>query len=241
MSEDSIIAAPGIGRTSNAFRVRLIETARGLKLDPDAIAVMFSIESGFRSDAVNKSTGATGISQELPITLKQQGIDPEEYANWTALMQLDLPAKRYAALANKIKTGKLPGDYYVANFLPIYIGAPDETLIGANPGCRKDAPTWEEASKLTIPGGLTHGSIYCGNYGFDADKDGLFSLGDVRAFFNERYAGAAMKPRIPVNMSEDWKAQYKEDIEQVEDSNSSLPLIGGLGLLALWGVWKVLK
>ena len=198
-----LVNAPGIMRQDNAFRYAFWQMATELGLDPNYLAVMISIESGFRPEARNPTTGASGLNQALPSTLERLGIDPAEYRQWSAIDQLPMVRRQYAPLANRLKVAQ-PGDYYMANFLPAYIGADDSLLLGANPGTCKGVPSGRPvrpelaAKTLDKAPTITLGKMYCGNWGFDRAKDGTFTVGDVRGFYLDQLAKAEARPRVPV-------------------------------------------
>lgn len=223
----TIVNAAGIMRTSGAFRYAFWKMAQELGLNADYIAVMISLESGFRPNNRNPYSNASGINQVMPRYLKRAGITPEEFRTWTALEQLPWVRKQYAPQASKLR-GARAGEYYLGNMLPAYVGEPDSLVVGANPGGCKHVPTnratFPEQAKLTLDKAptITLGSMYCGNWGFDPSGSGVITLGDIRTFFEGLVARAEKKPRVPIY----------EELPPEDEAGGGL-LLGTLALLGL--------
>ena len=73
----------------------------------------------------------------------------------------------------------------MANFLPAFINSPDDKTIAVRD------------SDKSLFGQLTFGAVYKANPIFDTNKDGVYTVGDVRNYFNNRLATWRRK-RIPV-------------------------------------------
>jgi soluble lytic murein transglycosylase-like protein len=56
------------------MKVMLVHAGKIRNIDPDLLASVVKIESGFRADARSKA-GATGLMQLMPGTAKQLGVD----------------------------------------------------------------------------------------------------------------------------------------------------------------------
>jgi hypothetical protein len=153
---------------------RLEELSLAHGWDANAIAAVIKIESGGNPKAVNKLSGASGLIQFMPSTAKTLGTTVEALRTMTALEQLDF-VERYYENALGGATPSEPGDYYVAVFMPAYIGRPSSDVIA------------------------TKGEkVYDQNAGLDADKNGELTVGDVRTIFRRTYDSAATRgPWVP--------------------------------------------
>lgn len=107
-----------------------------------------AFESGetFSPTVVNAAgSGAVGLIQFMPATLKEMGYTVEQAKKMTAVQQLDLVEKYFRPYYKRTKT---LSDMYMAILMPKYIGASEFTAIFSN------------------------GVAYRQNSGLDADKNG---------------------------------------------------------------------
>ncbi len=163
-----------LGQHGSDVGTRLEDLATAHGWDVNAIAAVIKIESGGKPDAVNKTSGATGLIQFMPQTAKDLGTTVEALRTMSALGQLDFVERYYErALGGVVPTD--PGDYYVAVFMPAYLGRADSDVIA------------------------TKGEkVYDQNAGLDANNDGELTVGDVRAIFHRTYDSAATRgPWVP--------------------------------------------
>lgn len=215
-SEPSLLPIGNLGIMSDWFRWRLYWGATKAGLDPDCISAVIDIESGFKADAVNpKYPSHGGLIQGS--ASKAQGLSAEE--------QLDAIVLPH--FTKTVKSGETDcGTYYMATFLPAYMNAPDETLLGKKGGTE------------VLAGGLTTGALYKANPGFapgyPKNPAEFFTVGDVKNLIRGRVNAVAQKAkaRIPVP---------KEEPEKPVDTDYSL-LITGLvvsaGLALAWWASK---
>lgn len=158
-------------KVDEAFKHKVIALCLKLDLSPDFLMAAMALETGATFDpAVPNAagSGAVGLIQFMPATAKALGTSTAALKAMTALAQLDYVEKYF-----KPKAGTLHSieDVYMAILYPAAIGrAPGDTLF--------DAGT----------------KAYTQNKGFDADKDGRISIGEVSATIRKRY-NAGVLPR----------------------------------------------
>lgn len=146
----------GLSRTTAGFRAELLRAASRMGLDPEPLAAVMALESGFNAQAVNPDGGATGLIQFMPSTARALGTTTDELFRLSATAQLPFVEKFYAKVG--LRGGAAPGDYYVATFMPSFIGhAGDEVIASA--GQR----------------------VYESNKGLDRNADGFLTVNDVRS------------------------------------------------------------
>ncbi len=173
MPEVSLLDLPGLRARDSAepgFAAALDGVGQSLGLNPSYIGAVMSLESGFRPDAVNPSGGASGLIQFMPATAKLLGTTVEALRAMTAIQQLDYVRAYYIRAGHAIRPG-VAGDYYMATFLPAFVGKPPGTVLAV-----KGNP------------------IYDQNAGLDGDRDGVLTVGDVTQKIEERVAVAEARP-----------------------------------------------
>lgn len=176
-----------------SFGSAMKSLAAGLGLDADAILGVMSLESGLNPQATNPTSKATGLIQWMPATAKALGTTVDLLRGMTAVQQLEYVKRYLAPLRQKIREDE-PGDYYMAVFMPAYIGAPRETVLG------------EKGSQEILKGtGVTKDKIYFQNTakgaigtGLDTNADGKITVGDVMVKNEQRVAAARSKPALEV-------------------------------------------
>lgn len=161
------LAEPGFG-------FALAQIAERLNLDPSFIGAVMSNESGFKPEATNPSTRSTGLIQFMPATASNLGTSVDELRGMSAVDQLQF-VEKYFRMAGRGIRPAVPGDYYMATFLPAFVGAPAETVLG-----------------------VRGAKIYDQNAGLDANKDGAITVGDVWAKIDATVAAARTRPRLEV-------------------------------------------
>jgi hypothetical protein len=163
---------PGIRRASADDLERLERIAANCGFDPDEIATIISIESGWRPDSHN-SIRAGGLIGFLPSTLQRLGWSgtPEEFWELPIAEQLHYVARFYEPWCGRIYR---TGDLYLATFWPAAVGTADDTIIAA-------------------PGG-PHEIVWQQNPGLRG-ADGSITAGSVRAVVRRAMERAADRPR----------------------------------------------
>ncbi len=161
---DSIAAVRGLSTTSRQFRRGLVDLSARVQIDPDWLASVMSLESGFNPAAVNPSGGATGLIQFMPATARRLGTTTTALKTMSAVEQLPWVEGYYRPFAGRIRSLE---DMYMANFLPSFIGRSSDTVIASDPD-----------------------AIYVQNMGFDPQKKGYITVGDVSSAIRSAYASA---------------------------------------------------
>ena len=188
---------PGLRKRMTAeprFGIEMLKMSERLRLEPDYILSVMSAESGIDPAAENKFSPfkdgfATGLIQFIPSTARALGTTTQALKGMSAVEQLQYVERFFAQNGGKIRRD-VPGDYYMAVFMPAFVGAPEDMVLG-----RKDDPA-------KVPGAnLTYASIYKANGpAFDKGGRGFFTVGDVWASTLSRIAAARKKPPIEVTV-----------------------------------------
>lgn len=180
----SFLDLPGLSTRESAepgFAQALAAVADRLGLDPNYIGAVMSLESGFNPKALNKQGGASGLIQFMPATAVNLGTTAEALRAMSAIQQLPFVEKYYQAAGRGVRSDT-PGDYYMATFMPAYVGKPAEFVIA-----ERGMPVYDQ------------------NAGLDVDGDGTLTVGDVWAKIDN--AVAAARARAPFTI--DTEAQKK--------------------------------
>lgn len=143
------------------FNRKLQKVADSLGVDKAHLIAIMKAESGMDPAAVNPQSGATGLIQFMPKTAQSLGTSIEELRTMSAVDQLDY-VYRYFKMVG-VKPGMDAGDLYMAVFMPKYVGAPDDTVLGQ-----------QGADGFS-------GKVYAQNAGLDKDGDGAITISDVKS------------------------------------------------------------
>jgi hypothetical protein len=145
-----------------------------LGVERDALYRIMKHESGL-SASIENNIGCVGLIQFCPDVPRGQykKIGKKNYLladikKMTRVEQLEVVEEYYKPIKGKAKT---IGDLYMFTFLPAAVGKADSFVIGI------------ENAKTTL-WGLPQGKLYSQNKGFDADKKGYYTVGDVRKRIN---------------------------------------------------------
>lgn len=173
MSLDPIIMldVPGLRKRDAlepGFARELSAMATSLGLDPNGMAAVMSLESGVDPQAVNKDSSATGLIQFIPSTATALGTSTSALGRMSAIEQLPFVRRVYAGSAKKIHA---MGDYYMAIFMPAFVGQPASTVLG-----------------------VKGEKVYDQNASLDVDQDGTLTIGDVTRKIDDAVALAKQKP-----------------------------------------------
>lgn len=179
----TVLSFPGIGRVSPGFIDALIAMAGRLRMDPNAIAAVMSRESGFQAAIQNPHSHATGLIQFMPSTARSLGTTVDALREMSDIEQLPYVEKFLAPYAGRLKSR---GDYYMAVFMPAFIGRSLDTVLQMKLGDRM------------VPF-VAGEKPYEQNKGLDLDKDGKITVGDVHEAIERvwRKAGAPL-PASPL-------------------------------------------
>ncbi len=104
------------------FFERVAQIAKKINCDPMALLAKMYASSSLRTDAVNKSSGAVGLSQLLPSSkyVKMVG-GTEKFKTLSALQQLDYIERYFIEHTKQFGGRYLEGeDIFAINFLPAY-------------------------------------------------------------------------------------------------------------------------
>jgi hypothetical protein len=179
-----VLDIAGLRQTSSAFRSALAEMALSIGLDPSYIAAVMAIETGrtYSPSIQNPFTRATGLIQFMPTTAAAMGTSVDQLKRMTAIQQLEYVKRFFRPQLSRIRP-HVPGDYYLAVFMPAY--------IGRDPG------------SILFSSGETG---YAQNAGLDRDGDGLITVGDVTGTVNRVVAEAQARPPIDVTVGASFAA-----------------------------------
>lgn len=141
---------------TQAFFNKVVQVAKRVNCDPNDLMCLMNSESGLKTTAVNKGSGATGLIQFIPSTARSLGtscsalksMSPEEQMVYVEKCIMN--SKQAAKLGNQ-KIG--PGTLYALIFLPSRAGRDILTTSGEK--------------------------FYSSNKGLDIDKDGKISKADL--------------------------------------------------------------
>ncbi len=170
-----LFAFAGLEKTTPEFAGAFVRMCASLGIDPNHLAAVIRIESGFNPKARNKDTDASGLIQFMPATARALGTTTAAIRELSDVEQLPLVAKFLAKSARSMTSA---GQAYVAVFMPGHLGKPDDFVLF------RDEPKFNAAGKR-IDG-------YFVNRGLDIDKSGAITVGDVRGIGEASYlAGKA--------------------------------------------------
>lgn len=210
--EQQVTLAPvhGASRLTEAERCKLVEVAGSVGADPDLLAAVISLESGFDPSAVNRTSGATGLIQFLPSTARGLGTTVEALREMSAWEQLDFVERYYGRGLISV-----PGDEYVIVFAgSAFAGRADST-----PVFRRGQDAYAQNSPL------------------DLNRDGVITVGELRANILRRVAAVQGRPRLPV------QSPCRAPPPRLFGRGLSLSLlppflIAGAGVALFWGTLR---
>ncbi len=151
------------GTDRDQFEQRVREVAVKLEVNPDWLMCVFYLESSVNPAAVNKTTGATGLIQFMPATAKNLGTTTTALAAMSGTEQL-----QYVYAYLKPYAGRLASvvDCYFAVFFPAAIGKADNWVLQTK--------------------SLSASIIAKQNSGYDLDRNGELTVGEVRSAIYKR-------------------------------------------------------
>jgi peptidoglycan hydrolase-like protein with peptidoglycan-binding domain len=185
---DALAPVPGIEKTSQAFRQKVIDIAQHLGTDPNFLMAVMSFESDatFDSSVRNPQSGATGLIQFMPTTAKDLRTTTDALARMTAEQQLDYVARYFAPHKNRLKTLE---DVYMAVLWPKAVGQSNNYVLFGYP---------------TL--------AYEQNRALDIDKDGKITVAEATSFVRKRLGSAApASGRSPVSPSNGQASRESAD------------------------------
>jgi peptidoglycan hydrolase-like protein with peptidoglycan-binding domain len=159
----ALISPAGVAHLKDPdFNSKLQKVADSLGVDKAHLIAIMKAESGMDPAAVNPQSNATGLIQFMPKTATSLGTTVEELRTMSAVDQLDY-VYRYFKMVG-VKPGMDAGDLYMAVFMPKYVGAPDNTVLG------------QQGSSDSFSA-----KVYAQNSGLDKDRDGAITVSDVKS------------------------------------------------------------
>jgi hypothetical protein len=123
----------------------------------DELAMIVEWESGWKTDAVNPVSKATGLIQFMPTTAKWLGTTTEELRAMNLRQQAHFVRKYYRQVLRGKKLSR-PGDLYLATFYPGAMGQEDDFVIAS---ATHNAIIWKQNPSLRDgpEGPITAGAV----------------------------------------------------------------------------------
>src|SRR5262244_4469818 len=152
----ALLPVPGLEKTSDAFKTKVIQIASDLKVNPNFLMAVMSFESGetFSPSVKNAAgSGAVGLIQFMPATAKGLGTTTAALAAMTAEEQLDFVAKYFKQFKKPLLTIE---DVYMAVLMPSAVGKGSDFVLFRKPS-----------------------TAYNQNKGLDINQDGLITVGEA--------------------------------------------------------------
>lgn len=187
-------------RTTPRFRYELWRQASEAGLNPSYIAAVLRLESNFDPNIQNQGGApALGLLQFwrdfFPAIVARAAKSRPELASvtWDDLRWLTAVAQipfviSYFEGVPALHVQSTPTDYYVATFMPRFVGYPSATVLG-----KRDSAELVPGTKLKL------GTVYAQNAGLDVDRDGVITVGDVGRKVETVVAEARKRPPIHVD------------------------------------------
>lgn len=159
------------------FRKKAVEVALALGIEPDHLMACMAWETGpkarFSPTVRNAAgSGAIGLIQFMPSTLKSMGRTVDQAAAMTAVEQLDLVRQYFEPYRGRLKT---LSDVYMAILWPAGIGKSEEFVL------------WSSAGRPTT---------YAQNAGLDINRDGVITKAEAAAKIRATLEAGQVSPHI---------------------------------------------
>jgi hypothetical protein len=132
-------------KVSAAFKVKLIEIAWNIDVDPNFLISAMAFETGETfSPSIKNRNGATGLIQFLPDTAVELGTSTVELAIMTAVDQMDYVEKYFNPYKNMLETIE---DVYMAILWPAAIGKANSWVLFSKPSAQYDRNSGLDTNK----------------------------------------------------------------------------------------------
>lgn len=141
------------------FESKVVQIANAIGFDPNWLMIVMFFESGLNPQAVNPTSGASGLIQFMPPTAKNLGTTVEDIRKMDAIEQLDYVYQYLLPYKGKISSLV---DLYLRVFYPAAVGQPSDYVLGGN-----------NPEKVAAQNKI-----------FDSDKDGKITKGEVEQYIN---------------------------------------------------------
>ena len=172
------------------FIKKLRAVSKSLGVDPEDLAAIIHMESRGRADAVNKFDVSVGLIGFTETTARSLGTTKDRIKQMPAIDQLDLVEKFYRRAG--VKTGMNRAQLYMLTFLPAFVNAPDNTVLGRENGGNLQLPNGS-MSKLSMHKIWLQNPVFSKKY-----QKNHFTVGDVK-----RTILAISAPSLSEDMTED--------------------------------------
>jgi len=166
------------GIDQKAFIKKVKQVAYMLGYDPEWLMFVMNNESGFKSDAINPYSGATGLIQFMPDTASWLGTTIKDLKDMSRNQQLDWVMKYYRKWKKGGKVAKNSTDLALITFYPYAVNQPDNYKIGSE-------VSLERAKIITRQ-----------NSALDIDKDGFISILDYKKWLASKLPKGLSKDKI---------------------------------------------
>lgn len=160
---------------SPAFRARVIEIAEEMGAVPDHLMACMAFETGesFSPTVRNGAgSGAIGLIQFMPATLKGMGRTVEQLRVMTAEQQLEVVRDYFKPYRGRV--GNL-SSLYMAILWPAAVGSPEGSIL------------WSQSQRPTT---------YRQNAGLDVDKDGVITKAEAAAKVQAKLTKGLQPPNV---------------------------------------------
>jgi peptidoglycan hydrolase-like protein with peptidoglycan-binding domain len=174
-TEPSVPVQKVDARKEPGFMPALSNAVKSLGVNIQDILAVIQKESGFNPAARNSKSGASGLIQFMPRTAKSLGTSVEEIRAMSGTEQIPLIQKYFWPYRGKLNSVE---DLYMVTFLPAALNLNDNFVVGV------------QGSKDKI-WGIEQGALYSQNKGFDANKKGYYTVGDIRNSIKQTKMGMA--------------------------------------------------
>ena len=145
------------------FLTKVDEVSQKIGANPADLLGLMASESGLDPQAVNSSSGATGLIQFIPSTAASLGTSVSALGQMNRAQQMEYVEKFLLKTAPPNPT---PGHLYTSVFLPAFAKKPADYVIAKKGGFTSD---W----------GHHPASWYAGNAGLDMNRDGSIQIEEL--------------------------------------------------------------
>lgn len=166
------------GSDSASFVSKVKQIAYMLGYDPEWLMLVMNNESGFKPDAVNPYSGATGLIQFMPDTATWLGTSTGALKSMNRNQQLDWILKYYQKWKQSGKVARNSTDLALITFYPYAVNQPDEYKIGSEKSLDRAR------------------SIAKQNPGLDINRDGYISVLDYKKWLAAKLPKGLSESRI---------------------------------------------
>lgn len=141
----------------SVFKTKVLDVCSRLQCDPSFLMAAMAFETGerFKSNTVNKASGATGLIQFMPATARALGTTTAALAQLSEVDQLDWVEHYFRPFRGRLKS---LSDLYMVILWPAAVGRPEAHAIFRSP-----AKTYKQ------------------NAGLDANHDGAVTKSEAAA------------------------------------------------------------